>query len=160
MVQLRAVDALTGIDPSELIRVSPGGRKEPNLLEVDDILFANRGMHLFGALVDHEIEGALAAPHFFILRATSPAVFPGYLVWYLNNKRAQRYYHTCAAGTALPHITRKALEALPVLLPPLETQRRVVAAYRCWQKERRITEELLSLREKYITHVLDEAISN
>ena len=160
LVQLKSVIPFSGIDVDNLIRVSPQGRRPPTPLKSGDILFANRGTRLFGTLVEPDAEGSIAAPHFFIVRVTAPEVLPEYLAWFLNSKRAQKYYRACAAGTALPHITSRDLKLLPIPIPSLEKQEHVVAVYRCWLKERRITEDLIDKRENFISNVLDAAISN
>lgn len=160
MVQLKSVDPISGVDASDLPRIVPGGRKSPNFLEQGDILFVNRGLRFFGAFVDKPLVKTVAAPHFFIVKADRSKVLPEYLAWYLNSRRAQRYYSQCAAGTALPHITRKTLDALPVDVPSLKRQALISKVFRCSLKERELTERLLDRHELLVSSLLDVASGN
>ncbi len=159
LVQLRSVDQEVGVLVDKLIRVTPGGRKNPDLLEVGDILFVNRGMRLFAVHIDKALGRAIAAPHFFIIRANTSRILPSYLSWYLNHKRAQLHLVSRAAGTALPHVTRKTLSGLPVDLPSLERQEYIVKAYECWLRERSLLEKLKVNRERLVSSVLDTALN-
>ncbi|TVM14022.1 hypothetical protein DPQ33_17980 [Oceanidesulfovibrio indonesiensis] len=160
VVQLKNADPVAGVDMKELPRISSSGRKEPTFLKQGDILFVNRGMRFFGAYVDKVLDRVVAAPHFFIIQADREKVLPEYLAWFLNSRRAQRYYSQCAAGTALPHITRKTLEALPVDVPDLERQALIAQVYQCSLRERRLTERLLNRHELLVSSLLDAASRN
>lgn len=155
LVQLKNVDPALGINTEKLTRTTPTGYKNPEVLQVGDILFVNRGMRLFGVLVDKTIENAIAAPHFFIIRPDRAVVQPEFLAWFLNHTRAQRFFMQNAAGTSLPHVTRKNLIELTVALPPLEVQSQMARTYKCWLKEKQLTEQLLQQKEKLISGALD-----
>lgn len=157
VVQLKNVDPVLGVNEKRLPKVVPTGRRRPTFLEEGDILFVNRGMRFFGALVDKPLEKAVAAPHFFIIKANPALVRPDYLAWFLNSKQAQRYYGQCAAGTALPHITRKTLEALPVPVPSLERQALIAKVYQCGLQEKILTERIVEQRELLLSEILDTA---
>ncbi|MBI9081285.1 MAG: restriction endonuclease subunit S [Pseudodesulfovibrio sp.] len=160
VVQLKNVDPVLGVNEKRLPKVVPTGRRRPTFLEEGDILFVNRGMRFFGALVDKPLEKTVAAPHFFIIKANSAVVRPDYLAWFLNGKMAQRYYSQCAAGTALPHITRRTLEALVVEVPPLERQALIAKVYQCHLRERELTERLINRRELLVSSLLEDASKN
>lgn len=157
VVQLRNADPVAGVDMSNLARIVSSGRSEPTFLEQGDILFVNKGMRFYGAYVDKPLQRVVAAPHFFILRADHAKVLPEYLVWFLNSRRTQRYYSQCAAGTALPHITRKTLEELPVEVPSLERQALIAKVHQCSLRERELTERLLQRHELLVSSLLDAA---
>jgi hypothetical protein len=161
LVQLKNVDPILGFKPEEaLARIHPVGKKAPDLLRPDDILFVNRGKRLFSVLVSPSLGAAVAAPHFFVIRTKGGKVLPAYLAWYLNHRRAQHYFSQHAAGSALPHVTSAALRELPVALPNLKTQKLVAAAHDSALEERRILEELIRQREKWMTEVLDRVIDH
>ena len=160
VVQLKNADPVAGVDMTDLPRITAAGRKEPTFLRHGDILFVNRGLRFFGAYVDKPRDRVVAAPHFFIIQANRLKVLPEYLVWFLNSRRAQRYYSQCAAGTALPHITVKTLEALPVEVPSLERQALIAKVHRCSLRERELTEHLLERHELLISSLLDVAATS
>lgn len=158
LIQLKDVDVLQGISLRKAFRIHPAVKKNPDLLELNDILFVNRGMHFFSVLVEHQLEQAVAAPHFFVVRANVSRVLPAYLAWYLNHKRAQHYFSQYAAGTALPHVTSKTLGYLPVTVPDFATQHRIVATYACLVAERKMTVTLLDKRQQLVSEILDRTL--
>ncbi|MGE4296481.1 MAG: hypothetical protein AB7E47_00510 [Desulfovibrionaceae bacterium] len=158
LIQLKNVDPVRGIGMGDATRFNPAGRKPPTFLEVGDILFVNRGMRFYGVLVSEPLDKAVAAPHFFVVKARSELVLPEYLAWYLNHKRAQAYFRTHAAGTALPHVSSKILGELPIDVPDRKTQITISHAHACVLKERQLAEELILKREALVTEILDRAI--
>lgn len=157
VVQLKDTDPVAGVGMSNLPRISFSGRNEPTFLEQGDILFVNKGMRFYGAYVDKPLKRVVAAPHFFILRADRSKVLPEYLVWFLNSHRARRYYSQCAAGTALPHMTRKSLEDMPIEVPGLKRQALIAKIHQCSLRERELTERLLERHELLVSSLLDAA---
>ncbi|WP_156900654.1 hypothetical protein [Maridesulfovibrio bastinii] len=157
VVQLKNVDPVAGVNMAKLPKIVSTGRRQPTFLKQGDILFVNRGMRFFGAYVDKPLDRVVAAPHFFIIQADQDRILPEYLNWFLNSRRAQRYYSQCAAGTALPHITRKTLDDLPVDVPSLDRQALIAKVYRCSLRERELTERLLERHELLVSSLLDTA---
>ncbi len=158
LVQLKDVNPVLGLNSTELARIHPVIKREPDYLRPGDILFVNRGLRFFGVLLEHPLEHAVAAPHFFVVRPTREMILPAYLAWFLNHKRAQRYFSQGAAGTALPHITTKTLGELPVDLPDRKTQQAIAGAHACLLAERKLSEELLEKRQGLVTEMLDRAL--
>lgn len=157
LVQLKNVDPVLGIDRSALVRIKSASKK-PDLLRQGDVLFVNRGTRFFAVIVGDDLHDAVAAPHFFVLRAHREVMLPEYLAWYLNHKRAQHYYAQRAAGSALPHVSSKILGELPVALPILDVQRTIVAAHDCVMQERRIMESMLDKRASLVAEILDKTL--
>lgn len=160
VVQLKDVDAETGLDGANLYRVQLTGRKHPDYLRHNDILFVGRGYRIFAVLVDQDLENTVAGSHFFILRVkpNRQEVRPDYLTWYINHKQAQRYFSQHVAGTALPHVNRTVLENLPVVVPPLAVQDRIVKAHQCRLKEKALLEQLIDKKKQFLDQLLDQTL--
>lgn len=160
VVQLKDVDPENGLDSTQLFRVHLTGRKSPDYLQQGDILFIGRGYRIFAVLVDQDLQHTVAGSHFFILRVrpNNPDVRPDYLVWYINHKQAQRYFSQHAAGAALPHVTRTALENLPVLVPPLVVQEQLVKLHHCRLKEKALLEKLIEKKKQLVDSLLDKTL--
>jgi restriction endonuclease S subunit len=112
-------------------------------------------------LVDKDLERTVACPHFFIIRVKpnkGGGVRPDYLAWYLNHKQAQRYFSQHVAGTALPHINRGTLEYLPIIVPPLEVQTRIVKAHDCHLKEKALLEKLIVKKKLFLDGLLEKTL--
>lgn len=160
VVQLKDVDPENGLDSTQLFRVHLTGRKSPDYLQQGDILFIGRGYRIFAVLIDQDLQHTVAGSHFFILRVrpNNPDVRPDYLVWYINHKKAQRYFFQHAAGAALPHVTRTALENLPVLVPPLVVQEQLVKLHHCRLKEKALLEKLIDKKKQLVDSLLDKTL--
>lgn len=161
VVQMKDVNPEGRINLAQLYRVVLSGRKKPDYLRKGDILFVGRGYRIFAVLVDKDLERTVAGPHFFIISVKpnkGGGVRPDYLTWYLNHKQAQRYFSQHVAGTALPHINRSALEDLPIVVPPLEVQARIVKAHDCHLKEKALLEKLIVKKKLFLDGILDKTL--
>lgn len=92
------------------------------------------------------------------MKASGQGVRPDYLVWYINYSRAQRYFSQHLVGAALPHINRTTLEDLPVIVPPLEVQERIVNAHVCRLKEKALLERLIEKKKQFLDALLDKTL--
>ena len=162
VIQMKDVNPESGIDSANLYRVNLIGRKKPDYLRKGDILFIGRGYRLFAALVDKELENTVAGSHFFIIRIkpNRSDVRADFLAWFINHKRAQRYFSRHVAGTALPHINRTTLEDLPVTVPPLEVQEHIVKAHQCRLKEKALLEALIQKKTQFLDELLDKTLEH
>jgi restriction endonuclease S subunit len=52
------------------------------------------------------------------------------------------------------------LGALPVPVPPLETQRKIVALQRLWEQEKQLTERLLHNRETMLAGIFQHLLEH
>lgn len=162
VIQMGDADPDNGIDSTNLARVNLMGRKKPDYLKLGDIMFIGRGYRLFAVLVDKELEHTVAGPHFFIIRIKPNRrdVRADYLTWYINHKRAQKYFSQYVAGTALPHINRNTLENLPVVLPPLAVQNQMMKAHYCRLKEKALLEALIQKKAQFLDGLLDQTLEH
>lgn len=162
VVQMRDVDPDNGIDSANLVRVNLTGHKKPDYLKLGDILFIGRGYRIFAVLVDKELEHTVAGSHFFIIRIKTNRrdVRADYLTWYINHKRAQKYFSQYVAGTALPHVNRNTLENLPVALPPLAVQDQMMKAHYCRLKEKALLEALIQKKAQFLDGLLDQTLEH
>ena len=159
LLQMKDVDPLEGVDWNRVIKISTAGSRNPDWLEDDDILFVGRGSRFFAVHVKNVKERSVASPHFYVLRnKSSDRVMPEFLVWYLNSQTAQKFYTTYQDGSALPYINRTALSELPLKLPDIEMQRKIVNTYECWHKQRQLLEELTETKDAYINALLEQTL--
>lgn len=150
VVQLSHVDwEAERIDWEGLPRV---GGIEPgthHLLRPGDILFAAKGSP-HRALCLTEGEDAVAASTFFVLRVQRDDVLPAFVAWFLNTEPARAHLRGCSRGTSIRSVSKSCLGALPVPLPFLEQQHRIVQAVRLARQERALTGQLLAHRARLL----------
>lgn len=150
VVQIKNADPERGVNWSSVISTELAGRKRPDWLQPDDVLFAARGNRNVAILIDAVPGRAVCAPQFFLLRVKDDRVLPAYLAWYLNQLPAQRYFAQSAEGTLVTSIRRAVLEALPVPLPSFERQQLIAKLGDAFLREKRLTEKLLLNREQQL----------
>jgi hypothetical protein len=122
-----------------------------------DILLPARGEY-YQASVLQGNEPVIATSQLFVLRLTSNAITPEYLGWYMNQGAAQNYFLTQRSGTSMSMLNKQSLGALPVVVPPLATQEKIVSVQRCWEQEKRVTEQLLINREKMLKGIFQQLL--
>ncbi len=146
-IQLKNVDPETGIDWPSVARVElPSGRKH-RWLTSSDVIFASRGVKNFAYPIADSDERAVCSPHFYVLSIKDThKLHPEFLAWQINQTPAQNYFRVTAVGTqAIMTIRRPALEALPIVVPPLREQELIVEFWRASQKERAALNRLIQL---------------
>ena len=151
VVQMKDVDPAGGIDWTHLIPTDLIGRRTPDWLESGDILFVTRGNRLFATCLDAPPLPTICSPHFFHLRAKSTArVLPQFLAWQINQPPLQRKLQAAAEGSSQLSIRRPELEALPISLPSLDDQKRIVRLAHSASRERSLLQALIRNREQHL----------
>ena len=95
-----------------------------------------------------------------IIRPKDTVVDAGYLSWFMNSEWAQGYFDKAAQGTKLRMISRSDLQSLPIEIPDLATQRRIVEVERLATEERRLSLRLINLRQQVLSSTLHRLAEN
>ena len=101
----------------------------------------------------------IPSSHLHTVRVTSPDVLSGYLCWALNQPEPQHAMQNEARGTAMPLLTRRSLGSINIPVPTLATQRRIVDLHELWQRERTLTQQLLTNREHMLSGMIQQLMS-
>jgi len=149
-IQLKNVDPASGIEWSEVARVDLPSARAPNWLSATNVIFSARGSRNYAYALTDVPKQSVCSPHFFVLNVKDTnTVMPEFLAWQLNQKPAQEYFKRTAVGTqAVTTIRRPALEALPLILPPLQKQKLIAEFWRAALKEQAALKQLISNRTK------------
>lgn len=145
VIQIRDLDDGDGVRTDSLVRV-----KAANLdnyrIRPDDVLFLARGERRFAVPAPRQDEGDLiAAAYFFVLRP-GRSVDASYLIWAVNQVEFQEAMRTFVKSTTMQQITKADLLEVPIDVPPLATQRKIVAVHELMERERRLADELRQKR--------------
>ncbi|QHG87798.1 restriction endonuclease subunit S [Xanthomonas sp. NCPPB 1638] len=120
-----------------LVATEVEGRKEPDWLQDQDIVFIARGAHTFAALAQAPPPRTLCSPHIYVIRVKAPQrLLPAFLAWQLNQAPAQRYLRQSAEGSNQLSIRRAVLDSTLIRLPPLQIQHAAIAIDQAAQAER------------------------
>lgn len=154
VIQLRNVDDFYRLREEDLARVSGISVKEEYFLKAGDVLVAAKGGRYSATLIEQEMPKTLAVAHFFVARPKGEGVLSSYLGWYINQGPAQQFLEGRAQGTLTRSISRRALERLPVPMPPVEVQEKVVRVHALAIREEELVEAVRSRRRQLIEAVL------
>ena len=151
IVQMRNVDADSGVNWSEVQRIALPSKRPPAFLAVGDIIFTTRGTRNFALALD-TVEGqAVCSPHFFVIRVLDAnRIAPAFLAWQINQRVAQEYFQREATGSHILNIRREVIENLPVALPPVATQHIIVALAEAAHAERAALTRLIDNRNQQL----------
>ena len=137
-----------------MLRVKQLSTAERYALRAGDVLCASKGERNFAYAVYDELAGAIPASYFFVVRPRAPTLLPEYLAWYINQPAARTFLRSQARrGTYMPVIPKSVFEMLPIPIPPLATQKSIVALDHLQRREKHLTQKLERTRSKLITSV-------
>jgi hypothetical protein len=154
VIQLRDLTADGMLDTAHLIKCELGKVSPRYLVNDGDILFRSRGERNTAALVAGLTAASVAVLPLVIIRPRGTVIDPSYLSWFMNSEWAQGYFDKAAQGTKLRMISRNDLESLPIEIPALATQRRIVEVERLATEERRLSLQLINLRQQLLSSTL------
>lgn len=149
VIQMRNVDAEAGVDWRGVNRVTLPPARSTSLLSAGDVIFTTRGTRNFALALEGVPGSSVCSPHFFVFRvAASAGIIPQFLAWQINQRPAQEYFRREATGSYILNIRREVVENLPLVLPPLEQQRAIVALADAARAERAALAALIDNRNR------------
>ena len=161
VVQLKELSEKNIIDVSTAVRINMSEISENYLLQKGDIVFRSRGMDSTAAIMDISSNNViLSAPFQRIRLRDANAILPQYLLWYINSKEAQIYFTANKTGTSVSMISTAVLADLPVIIPSLEMQKKIVDIHFLSEREIELQEELIKKKKLLTETVLLRCISD
>ena len=159
VVQMKDIDDSAGLNPAGCLRITDEpGRYAKHLLQVGDVLLQSRGRKFPAVVFDKPLHG-VAALGLMVVRPSN-AVVPEYLNWLLNHPRTRDTLRAVAKGTYIPFLSRTDLEALPVSIPGLDIQRRIVAIDQLRRHEQKLAMRLTDLNDQFTDAVVWKAATS
>jgi len=154
-IQLRDLRGEQEIDLSSIPLFLLAGPLDRYRAGAGDVLFRSRGEPNTAAFVLPDTAGtAVVMQPLLLLRPDCNLLDPRYLTWFINQPRSQRYFDTCARGTGLRMIPKRCIEDLEVIVPDLETQRRVAQIDALARRERELMVRLAEKRQQFMSFAL------
>lgn len=157
VLQARDVDEFLHFNPATLARVDLDTEADRHVVRQGDVLFLSRGEKPWALVVGDAIPTSVVVPSsFYILRTDAVRVRPEYLAWYLNHPKTQATLRVLASGSNIPFISMNELRGLPVSVPPLEKQDRILALTALVRREEELSRQLVARRAELIDAVCME----
>lgn len=153
---LKDIDSSGVLNVAALKRVEEANPSASHLACVGDVIFRSRGSNFVAAVVPKTSEPVLVAAPLILIRVKSSVVLPEYIVWLINGSCGDFYFKEHAKGTGIPLISKAVLEKMPIKLPKLEDQQRIVDLVELNKKEQLLLSEI-AVRKNLI---LEKEISN
>ena len=125
LLQAKDFNNLHQVDWSNLIKFTPTGSVIKSEIQLGDILFLAKGQDNFAYLVDRSVDHILATNSFYIIRVDQAIVLPEYLAWWFNQTPAKKYIQLNRSGSSLPFLSISAISHFEILIPDIETQRKI-----------------------------------
>lgn len=155
-VQMKDIDPIAGLRWDGVIRTELSGRGQADWLAAGDILFVSRGTRFHAACIEAPPGLAVCGSHLFHLRVKpGRELLPAFLAWQINQPPFQRELQRAAEGSSQLSIRRPILESLPIAIPPLADQARIVELARLAQRERQLHARLIRQREREIESIAE-----
>ena len=148
VIQIRDLSRKGLRDPAALTHTELEGRKDPDWLQDQDVLFVAKGANAYAAPLLKAPPRTVCSQHLYVIRVKEPQqVLPDFLAWQLNQPPAQRYLRQSAEGSHQLSIRRSMLEQTPIRIPSIERQRAAVELARLADAERAAMQSLIKNRE-------------
>jgi hypothetical protein len=162
VIQLKDIGVNGMHGANDLMRTQLSHRKSPDWVKDGDVLLTARGSHPMAALLTDPPESTVCTPHLYVIRVTDTArVLPEFVAWQLNQSLAQELLRRQSAGSRQQSLRKASVEDLPMRLPPLLQQQRIVTITRAALLERSHCEQLIAARAEevscYAARLLDGA---
>lgn len=153
VVQMKDIHPDTGINWDECMRTTLTGKRQPDWLMPQDILFVARGNAYHAVQVGDRVEQfqAVASPHLFVIRIKDTDILPEYLAWLLNQTPCQKYLAQNAEGSVALSIRRNVLEETPITIPSLARQKTITQIASAQRQEQQLIEQLLTNSKQMMT---------
>ena len=159
VVQAQDVLAGGGLREESLLRIEASFDPQPYSVEPGDLLFLSRGHRHRAFVMSTPPPGLIAPGYFFILRPDPLRIDPRFLAWWLNQASTQQALRGLRRGSNMPFIPLSVFREIPIQLPSLEVQRRIVRAAELRVVERELEDRLGVARDRFIDAVTLRAAS-
>lgn len=134
-------------------------------LHVGDVVLPARGEYyqatLFGpGPPDSADEPVIATSQLWVIRVKDNSVSPPYLCWYLNQSATRQKFLSRLSGSNILMLNKEGLSTLPIAVPSLETQLKIVTLQYLWEQEKKVTQQLLVNREKMLSGIFGRLLES
>ena len=118
-----------GLDDSDLVYIMPefAKRYASKTLKANDILVARTGYPGTACIVPEKYAGAQTFTTLIVRIKQNPDLLPAFVCNYINSAPGQEYVKQNEGGSAQVNFGASALSRMPIILPPVELQKKYLA---------------------------------
>lgn len=157
-LQLRDVLADGDVRLDTLMRVQLVDVAERYLVGEGDIIFRSRGERTTATVMGtSNKETIVAILPLIILRTNNKVALPDFVAWWINLPASQRHLDLASQGGSVRMVPKSALDDLPIDVPDLTTQQRIVYAASLARREAMLSASLAEKHQTLTTLALADA---
>lgn len=158
VVQMGNIGEDLGVDWHSVVTTPLRGRRKPDWLEEGDILVAAKGSRPYAVLMKDVRGKTVCDTNFFHVTGFDlERVLPAFLAAYINDGPGSSYLRGSAEGSRTQNLRKGVLLGMPVRLPTMDVQQRLVALRRDLDEERRLLQRLIENRAATFSACLERA---
>lgn len=148
VIQMRDLTEDNRLNTRNLLAIRLNHAKEGHFVRRKDLIFRSRGKMTATTIIDTELERVIIAAPLLRVRIKDERVLPEYLCWFINQPPSRAFLHSRATGTAVMTVGKSVLENLEVLLPDIETQKRIAKITALSNEEQRLMRDLAAQKKR------------
>lgn len=149
VIQAKDISNMGELNLEGAIETKLTGRRKPDWLKEDDVLFISKGQRIVASYVAQDLPNFTCSPSLFILQSNTKwqdKINMQFIAWQLNQAPAQNYFRRTAEGSAQINIRKQTLGDLIVGVPPLEKQITLAKLYQATVDEHKLLTQLINNR--------------
>lgn len=150
---LQVKDLLMSSPETTATRIEYVPKLDHYVLKKGDLLFAGKGTTYLCVVFNFDFP-AVPSTTLYSIRLRSSIITPEYLCWYLNHPSIVASIKKEQAGTGTPLIHKPTLENLKIIIPDLETQKKIVNLSNLQKHEKEILEAIAEKRMQITNQIL------
>lgn len=128
------------------------------LLSPGGVLLPMRGEYYKAVLFNGPAK-VVASSQLLVISVTTAKVLPAWLCWALNQNTAQHYLESESKGSNISSLSRHSAGLLPLQVPSLATQHKIIALQQLWEQEQQLTRQLLQNRETLLQGMFQQLMA-
>lgn len=128
-------------------------------VEKGDVVISSRGNFRAG-VVSLGIKDIIASSSVYILKIKVDSIVPEYLAIFLNSLNGQKQIGEKATGAAINTILRKDLEDIRIIMPDIETQKKIVRLYHTNKKLQKTLTRKINLINSINEGAINKLLNN
>jgi type I restriction enzyme S subunit len=150
------------LDDSDLIYISAEFAKKykNKTLKANDILVARTGYPGTACVVPEKYAGAQTFTTLIVRLKQMPELMPEFVCRYINSPDGQEYVKQNEAGSAQLNFGATALSKMPILLPPIELQRKYIELAQQTDKSKFEIKKAIEKTSALIKSLMQQNLSN
>jgi hypothetical protein len=158
IVQMRDLTSDNRLALGNMARLDLSKVKDDYFLSRNDLVFRSRGASRTAAIVDTDVRDTILSFPLIRIRVNGKKAMPEYVRWFINNT-GQSYLDSHSEGTSIKMVNKKTLADMPIDIPPVDMQKKIVELSAVAETEQRLMRELMEKRGVLFQGILRRLIA-